>query len=552
MKAPQEIRVLLCGAEEEENLGLRYIASSLLAAGHRVTLLPIPQQQTMKEFETRAAKAAPNLIGIPMPFQSKAGRSFAVIRALRKICPDSHLTVGGHFPTFEFREILQRFPEIDSIIRFEGEEAMVALANLLGASAGDSSATSFAGVPNLVWRSNGLLRENPIKKTFPDLEALPFPLRDAEPSLRMGEKFATLVTSRGCHHSSCVYCCIGAFHRAKTGELFRLRSSESVAEEMADLYHRLGVRVFQLHDDNFTLPDPDQTLQRIDSLRRAFLDRKINPETIALMVKARPETISREVAQGFRELGVTGVFLGIENVSPSGARALGRGTAPETAVRALDLLEAVDIAPTFNLLIFHPQATMKEIDENLAFMEASSRIPWNFGRTEIVAAAPLEALVKKEGLMLGEWPAWSYRIPDSAVEDLYQRVRKVFFHPGGGFIKAAHTMVSVAYQMKILKKFYPGRVMQALCDESALLVEDAGTLFHRYLTTLRNRQSDVLSEDDLHSMRREFDAECRRLLHRVRRLGLRALRLRAIEQWSIRLQVPGWFQDSFLARYVVG
>ena len=58
-----------------------------------------------------------------------------VARDLRQKGHDGHVTIGGHFATFEFAAILKEHPGIDSVVRHEGEETLVELCDLLARAA---------------------------------------------------------------------------------------------------------------------------------------------------------------------------------------------------------------------------------------------------------------------------------------------------------------------------------------------------------------------------------------------------------------------------------
>src|SRR5687767_7412457 len=109
--------VVLVGPEIEENLSLRYITSSLTAAGHEVDILPfngegdfVPALQAIL-----SASVAPALVGISLAFQWRARDFLALAVALREKEYRGHITLGGHFATFESASILADFPEVDSI-----------------------------------------------------------------------------------------------------------------------------------------------------------------------------------------------------------------------------------------------------------------------------------------------------------------------------------------------------------------------------------------------------------------------------------------------------
>ena len=396
---PRVPRVLLVGAEDEENLALRYLAAVLQQQDARVEILPFARPEDAPPVLQAVQRRPPDLIGLSLAFQCLAHAYFGLVAGIRRRGYRGHITVGGHFPTFEYQRILETQPGIDSVGRFEGERTITALARAV-TDGGD-----LAAVPNLVYRAAGSRRENPCTPEFGDLDALPFPLRRRRPHVRLGERFATLVTSRGCWHSSCLYCCIGAFHRDKP-QPFALREATGVARELAWLYRRQGVRLFQFHDDNFVLATPAATLARLRALRVAIAAEGLDLRTLALLIKARPDAVDDAVARELAELGAVGVFLGIENASPSGLRALIRGTRLEDVHTALAALQARGLVATYNLLIFHPHATFAELDANLEFVRGHLTLPFDFGRAEIVAGSPLERLVVHEQRRRGEWPEW--------------------------------------------------------------------------------------------------------------------------------------------------
>src|SRR4051812_19166971 len=119
-------RVLLVGFQDQDNLGLRYLASSLQAAGHHLRVESFGRDATgpllgaAREFE-------PDVVGFSMIFQFMAPDFAAVLGALRAGGVRAHFTMGGHYASFAPDTLLQLMPELDSVVRFEGERAVVEL-----------------------------------------------------------------------------------------------------------------------------------------------------------------------------------------------------------------------------------------------------------------------------------------------------------------------------------------------------------------------------------------------------------------------------------------
>ena len=294
--AVQPIAAVLIGAELEENLAIRYLAAAIAARGHTAIIAPCAAANDFQTVIDRIRETRPKLVAISIAFQTEARKYLELANEIRSRGFDGHIIVGGHFPTFEFREILQQYPAVDSVGRFDGEELILALADAL------ASGAEIAHVPNLVYRDDGTIRENPCKHSFPDLDALPLPVRDQQPRQRFGENAAAILSSRGCWHSACLYCCIGAFHRQKKTS-FRLRSPQNVAHEIAELVDKHDVRIFHFQDDNFTLATRDVTLARFDALAKALREARVDTNSIALFIKARPDAIDELVADALRQLG---------------------------------------------------------------------------------------------------------------------------------------------------------------------------------------------------------------------------------------------------------
>jgi len=96
-------RVLFIASEDEENLSVRYPAAALIQAGHAIEIAPFSAPKDTGQVLKQIKKFRPGLIAISIAFQSKAPAFFDLIRKIRAAGFSGHITVGGHFPTFEYR-----------------------------------------------------------------------------------------------------------------------------------------------------------------------------------------------------------------------------------------------------------------------------------------------------------------------------------------------------------------------------------------------------------------------------------------------------------------
>ena len=142
-------RVALVGPELEENLSLRYLASSLSSAGVETDIIPFDVPGDLPRVVTQLLHEAlpPSLIGLSLSFQLRAKDFLALAVELRRRGYAGHITAGGHFGTFAGREIMKDFPEIDSICLHESEETIKALALAL------STGSDLASIAGMLYRS---------------------------------------------------------------------------------------------------------------------------------------------------------------------------------------------------------------------------------------------------------------------------------------------------------------------------------------------------------------------------------------------------------------
>jgi anaerobic magnesium-protoporphyrin IX monomethyl ester cyclase len=412
------MNVALIGPDFEENLSLRYLASSLRQAGHCPSLI---QFNTVKDTESaaRAARGLP-LVGLSLSFQVRAREFFALACRLKCENPGVVIVAGGHFASCAADEILRDNPDIDAIVAHEGERAIVELAE-----ACNTHPACFDRILGLVYRrSDGSIIRSPARPAECNLDGLPEPDRSGPTPLCAGIPTAYMLGSRGCI-GSCTYCCITTLHRLAPGPAFRQRSPEKIAEEMSHLYRDKRVRHFVFHDDNFLTPSTSANQRRIDALHDALLCRGV--KNIAFTIKCRPCDVDQMVLAKLRTMGLIRVFLGIETATAEGLGCLGRGHTLDQGERALSLCDQLGISGQFNMLMFHPASTVSTIRSDLAFMRRHRQHPINFGRAEIYAGTALERRMIDEGRTVGDYLGRSYTLADPVADLAWDLAARVFY-----------------------------------------------------------------------------------------------------------------------------
>ena len=115
------MKVAIVGAELEENLGIRYMASSLESRGHVVEIVPFNSECDILDVVRKVILLTPTIVGLSMVFTGR-GREFCNLAgALRDGGFRGHLTAGGPFASFNCEALLRDFSSFDSIALGEGE-----------------------------------------------------------------------------------------------------------------------------------------------------------------------------------------------------------------------------------------------------------------------------------------------------------------------------------------------------------------------------------------------------------------------------------------------
>src|SRR5215469_15144999 len=198
-KTDTQPAVMLVGFLGQENLGLGYLASVLRDADCRVEVVDFEWEA--EKILAKALALDPIVIGFSLIFQFYIERFHSLIQLLRQNGISCHFTMGGHFPSLSCRQTLEFIPELDSVVRFEGEETLLDLVNCL------ADGNDWKEVPGIAFRQDGGIKINPERPLIADLDSLPYPERGFKPTQIMGRTATPILASRGCIRR-CSFCSI--------------------------------------------------------------------------------------------------------------------------------------------------------------------------------------------------------------------------------------------------------------------------------------------------------------------------------------------------------
>ncbi len=222
--------------------GLEYIIASMKDLVDRVTLIDLRYEKAYQDLATLSKFISDriDLLCISIQWHSRFKQVCDFISQLpHQVCT----VVGGNKATQEVEYLFEHCPNIDMIVRGEGEEIIKQIV----------TGIPYKDIRGLSYRQNERIIHNKIHP-LPDITHIPFPNR----SLRQHDyravlygvrisnhKFDTLLTTRGCPFK-CKFC---TFSLNPLGQKrsYTERPVESVIEELKTI----EANVIQISDDNF-------------------------------------------------------------------------------------------------------------------------------------------------------------------------------------------------------------------------------------------------------------------------------------------------------------
>src|SRR5260370_23858567 len=167
--------VVLIGFQEQGNLGVGYVASMLTRRGFAVRILDF--RETRESILDTIRSAKPALVGFSLIFQYYVPQFRSLAAYLRNNGVACHFTAGGHYPSLRYKQVLQDVPQLDSVVRFEGEITSAELLQRL------AERRDWRDVAGIAYREGDRAIANPQRQLVADHDALPFPARPLESAL---------------------------------------------------------------------------------------------------------------------------------------------------------------------------------------------------------------------------------------------------------------------------------------------------------------------------------------------------------------------------------
>jgi radical SAM superfamily enzyme YgiQ (UPF0313 family) len=303
--------------------GLEYVATamkdhvgriSLVDLRHELRLAPLDKMVRFIEGE------GVDLICISVGWKARYRK---VCDYVAKLPSDRTIVVGGHEASLEVEDLLQRCPNVDAVVRGEGEQTIVEVAD----------GRPWDEILGLSYRNNGSIVHNDNRPLHP-IDGIVAPDRNLRrsryvPVLRgsqlLSVQFDTILASRGCPYK-CDFCSLTVNPLGQKRD-YASRSVESVVEEIAS-----SPAEFILFADDIFFLEPRKAEALCDQLIERGIKKRYGVQCRIEIFKF-PRMLEKAYRAGFRVM-----LLGIESANDKILKQLHKGFTTDDVRKAFKVL----------------------------------------------------------------------------------------------------------------------------------------------------------------------------------------------------------------------
>ena len=394
--------------------GLEYITASMKDLVGKVTFIDLRYEKAYQNPKT-LSKFIRNEIDLLCVSIRWSSQFENVCDFISQLPPEVCTVVGGYKATEEVEYLFKRCPNINLIVRGEGEEIIKEI--VMG--------VPYKDILGLSYRENGRVVHNDIHP-LPDITRIPFPDRSlrkhdyyfVKHGVRLSSHtFDTIMTTRGCPFN-CKFC---TFSLNPLGQKrnYSERPVESVIEELK----MITANVVLLSDDNF-FTNPKRSEQLCDLI----IENKIKKIFIAqtrIDVAKHPRLLEKAEKAGFKVL-----LIGIESPHDRILKQLQKGITQQEVRDAFATLSQYD----FYLHGYFIYGNIGETEQEMLYISKFAKEinldSISFQKLRVERFSPLKDLVDQTpGYYYNHLggPVYSDRFGRKELKQIRNRIRSGFY-----------------------------------------------------------------------------------------------------------------------------
>jgi anaerobic magnesium-protoporphyrin IX monomethyl ester cyclase len=362
-------------------LGIGYMAAILEKKGFEVDIIDC---QALKLSHDDAGellrKRSPDIVGVTSTTLTY-NSALQIVKVAKQACPKSLTLMGGCHVTFWDHEALETCQQLDVVVRGEGENTMLELAQRI------EGGKDYYDVAGMTCRKGNSVIRNPDRLYIKDLDELPYPayhLMSIESFRRQGEILFPILSSRGC-----VYWCDFCSAVRMFGQKYRTRSVEKVLDEIEFIHKKYKADRFTFYDDLFTR---DQ--HRVEEICDGLLGRKLG---IKWDCETRLDMVTKDLLFKMKKAGCIAVWFSVESSSKKLLDAMDKGFTAEQAINPFKWAREAGLVTVASVLLGHPGETKESALDTIKFLEKLDPDDVGYNIVTPYPGIPLTDYVKKMG-----------------------------------------------------------------------------------------------------------------------------------------------------------
>jgi anaerobic magnesium-protoporphyrin IX monomethyl ester cyclase len=334
-------------------IGLAYLAAVLEKEGYQVMVIDCPPQHlTYKHIDQEIGRFQPDIVGITSVTATFTS-ALKVAKNAKQMCPQATVVLGGPHVTITDDKFLLQHPEVDVVVKGEGEQTIVELAQHL------SDQKILNELAGLAFRNNGQVVHTANRPCIQNLDELPYPAYHYFPLIkyRIFKKIGVpMLTSRGCS-SGCNFCLVPQI----AGNNFRARTSASVVNEFEYLKNRYQVDFVTFNDEIFT-----HDKKRVLDICSGIKQRRIK---IPWDCQTRVDLVSKDLLQAMKEANCQLINFGVESANQNILNSMGKGTTVQQNAKAIRMAKDAGLSVTVSLVLGYPGESDQTIQKTIDFIK---------------------------------------------------------------------------------------------------------------------------------------------------------------------------------------
>ena len=267
----------------------------------------------------------------------------------KEVCPDTTVVMGGPHATFSDKEVLTNEKTVDVIVRGEGEQTLLELAQR------PTTGQKFGDIKGITFRKDNQIIQTPTRPFIQDLDALPLPgykFLPIEKYFVSKRKLLPIITSRGCPYA-CSFCVASQMF----GQRFRARSPKNVLDELEWLQNEFGAEGVAFQDDTLTF-DRKRAIEICDGM----IERKLN---LHWGCGTRADVVTKEVLEKMAKAHCDETMFGVESGCKSMRAVLKKGVTNEQIENAIRWAKAAGMFVTVSVILGYPAKLKKHCKKRL-------------------------------------------------------------------------------------------------------------------------------------------------------------------------------------------